>query len=367
MSRRVVRRSPAEEQASWRELLVVLEAAASLQAETNAALAACVDLDSSQGGSLARQVSRLTTGYAYLIARVRELPSSMLTDEVAGLLRYHHMLLAETSRYAYNAPDSMAALSGRFSDRLGGPAVRLRELRNLIAGYVASAAAAGSEPTGPVSLPGGLSHSFLTPLTTILGNASSLLQPDVEWDRESQRHLLSGIVSESARLARVVENVLSLALMTDGSLQPDFDWCNLESILRAAIAHVEPGLGLMARMDVVIDSPEESTLWADHDLLTRALTDLLDNAARHTPRTSRIAVTATTAGDGLVVSIDDQGAGLPGNVRDAVVAASARGSLPTGVGTGIATAMGAIVLHGGSLTYPSTPSGTRCRIRLNQR
>jgi signal transduction histidine kinase len=366
MAIRVERKRAAELDRS-RSLLVLVQAAVALQADTAAVIGRCLDRECSPGSELARQVGRLTSGYAYLISQVDALPSSSAVDEAASLLRYHHMLLAETARYTYNAPNSDVNDRWQFDGTLGPPAERLRRLRDLIASVVEQNSGPGDDGgAAAVRIPRTLSHNLLTPLTTILGNASSLLQPDVTWDRASERRLLSGIVNESQRLARVVDNVLSLALMTGGTLEPAFDWCDPVQLISAAVDHVDPALELPYRVHITTDWPEDRSdspvLWADHSLLRRALTDLLDNAARHSSRSGHVRIALTTGTEPLTITVDDDGPGLPAEVRRAIAAATAKGLLPTSVGTGIPTALGAIRLHHGTLTYPAAVS--RCVIEL---
>jgi signal transduction histidine kinase len=366
VSSRIAHKRAAQSDRS-RDLLVLVEAAVTLQADTSEVIRRCLDRESRPGCDLARQVGRLTSSYAYLISQVDELPSSSAVAEAASLLRYHHMLLAETARYTYNAANSAPNARWRFDGDLGPPAARLLRLRDLLARFIEQNTGPG-EDGGAVRMPRTLSHNMLTPLTTILGNASSLLQPDVTWDRASERRLLSGIVNESQRLARVVDNVLSLALLSEGTLEPDFDWCSPVQLVSAAVDHVDPALDLGYRVHITSDVPEDqgdaALLWADHSLLQRALTDLLDNAARHPPRRGHVRIGLTTSTELLTITIDDDGPGLPAQVRRAVDAAAAKRLLPTSVGTGIPTALGAIRLHHGTLTYPQSAPESRCVVEL---
>src|SRR5205823_1278929 len=86
-----------------------------------------------------------------------------------------------------------------------------------------------------------LSHELRTPLTAIKGYASSLMQPDVTWDGESQRRFLARIAAESARLGRLVDDLLNLSAIESGVLRLQPDWCDLRLVLDAAIACLPPG------------------------------------------------------------------------------------------------------------------------------
>jgi hypothetical protein len=100
---RFARTRPAEPE-QWHGLLVLIEAAVALQPDTAAVIRDCLDSGGQAGSDLARQVTRLTSSYAFLISRVDELSSSLAVEEATRLLRYHHMLLAETARNTHSDP-----------------------------------------------------------------------------------------------------------------------------------------------------------------------------------------------------------------------------------------------------------------------
>ena len=86
-----------------------------------------------------------------------------------------------------------------------------------------------------------LSHELRTPLTAIRGYASSLMQPDVTWDRDSQQRFLDRIAAESARLGRLVDDLLDFSAIESGIMRLQRDWCDIRLVLEAAIACLPPG------------------------------------------------------------------------------------------------------------------------------
>jgi signal transduction histidine kinase len=341
----------------FEKLVVILDGAIALQPETESVMRSCL-AEGPKNSTLARQAGRLTSTLVDLLVRADALPASAIVEEARGLLLYHHRLLVETVDYAYSVSSVLSPQSAPyFVDHLGEPAVRLRRLRGLVASYL-----------GAGRLPGQLSHSLRTPLTTILGNASSLLQPELDWDRDAEDRLLRGIVGESLRLARAVDNILLLASMSSGTLRPDFDWCEPSAVIRAAVAKVDDGLSPHGRVDVILEPSDIGAparrLWADHTMLTHAMTNVVDNALRHNPPGTRVTLTAASNADSLTVSLRDDGRGLPAAVGAAVVKAATAGVLPTDVGTGMATTIGLVAVHGGTVAYPPRAIGTCCRMRL---
>ena len=206
-----------------------------------------------------------------------------------------------------------------------------------------------------LSPPGLFSHSPLrTPLTTVLGNASSLLQDDVAWDHDTQDRLLKGIVAESSRLARAVDNILHLASIDAGTLRPNFDWCDPAALLRAVIGEVDQALSPSDRVTLSLSFPDPSgpggLVWADHVLLGRAVANVVDNALRHNPPATRVALAAAVEDEQLVISVVNDGRALPRNVSAAIADAAANGELPLVIGVGIATTIGLVRAHRGTVS-----------------
>ena len=77
-----------------------------------------------------------------------------------------------------------------------------------------------------------LSHELRTPLTAIRGYASSLMAPDVTWDHESQRRFLARIAAESARVGRLVDDLLDFSAIESGVMRLQRDWCDLRLVRR---------------------------------------------------------------------------------------------------------------------------------------
>lgn len=356
------------------ELLVIVKAAITLQPEIESVMRASLTPEP-KGAALAQKSGQLNATLAYLLERADGLPQTWVVEEARALLLYHHHLLAETVSRAYSVSAIFYRRSAdKFSSRLGEPAARLRRLGDLLAGYLANEGANASvEHSGHVSprglfSPSLLSHSLRTPLTTVIGNASSLLQDDVAWDHDTQDRLLKGIVAESSRLARAVDNFLHLASIDAGTLRPDFDWCDPAVLLHAVVAEVDQTLFPSERVTLRLSLPGASgaggLVWADHVLLGCAVRNVVDNALRHNPRATRVTLAAAEEDEQLVISVIDDGRGLRPKVSAAIAEAVANGELPTDVGTGIATTVGLVSTHGGRVTYSSGPDGTCCKITL---
>ena len=216
-----------------------------------------------------------------------------------------------------------------------------------------------------------LSHELRTPLTAITGYATTLLQQDVTWDADSEQRFLSRIAAESARLGRLVNDLLDFSAIESGILRLQSDWCDIPLVLDAAVAVLPREAA--ARVEVR-DTPGLPAIWADHDRLEQVFVNLLSNALGHNPPETRVTVTAAPAGTAEVtVRVTDDGDGLPPELARAVAEAGqgheprlptalASGGAPrrrgSGAGLGLSIASGILAAHGGRLELEPTERGT---------
>ena len=187
-----------------------------------------------------------------------------------------------------------------------------------------------------------LSHELRTPLTAIRGYASSLMQKDVTWDGDSQQRFLDRIAAESARLGRLVDDLLDFSAIESGIMRLQRDWCDIRLVIDAAVACLPPAHA--KRVTVAADKPVPA-VWADHDRMEQVFVNLLTNAFGHNPpgTTVQIAV-GQQAPAQVVIAVRDNGSGMP-------PPGSRSGS--AGAGLGLSIARGIMQAHAGSLTLES--------------
>jgi ABC-type multidrug transport system ATPase subunit/signal transduction histidine kinase len=223
-----------------------------------------------------------------------------------------------------------------------------------------------------------LSHELRTPLTAITGYATSLLQQDVTWDAASEQRFLSRIAAESARLGRLVNDLLDFSAIESGVFRLQGDWCDIPLVLDAAIAVLPPESAPLVEVKA---TPGLPAIWADHDRLEQVFVNLIGNALTHNPPQTRVVVSAQPVGsDHITVRVADDGEGLSPELARAVSEA-ARGRDPrwhevlaagvvrpgrgrAGAGLGLSIAAGIVAAHRGRIELQPADCGTSFLITL---
>lgn len=205
-----------------------------------------------------------------------------------------------------------------------------------------------------------VSHDLRSPITAIKAASEGLAAEGLS--EQARRELLSVVSSESARLDRLVANLLDLSRLQSGAAQPRSDWVSVEEVVRAALAAVaEPAGGF----DVFID-PQAPLIRADAAQLERAIANIADNAVRHAGD-GPVSVRVRSAGPRVLVGVSDHGPGIAPEELRQVFEPFRRGSDGPGGGSGLglAIARGFVEANGGRVRAKSSPGeGTTFTVDL---
>lgn len=198
-----------------------------------------------------------------------------------------------------------------------------------------------------------VSHDLRTPLTTIKGLAQEIAKDG----GSTQRAAI--IEQEADRLDALVGDLLELSRIQAGAVRPAAAVNTADELIGAALQRARGPLGQHA----VAVSLSDDVLAARFDFsqTLRVLVNLLENAAKYAPPTSSIEVTATRDGDRLVVTVGDEGPGVPAGEEERIFEPFYRpaGTSPDvrGTGLGLSIARGLATAQGGTLTYRTRTGG----------
>jgi two-component system sensor histidine kinase KdpD len=208
------------------------------------------------------------------------------------------------------------------------------------------------------SLLASISHDLRTPLATIMAASHALNDPKMQPDAETRARLARTVESTAQEISELVSNVLDLMSFQFGEVHLNRAAHSVDVLVESALARLE---GRLAQHPVEIALPADLPLVdVDAPLVTRALVNILENAAKHTPPGTRITISAGLETDAVRLVIDDNGPGLPPGPPEQLFAKFERGRSEAdvgGAGLGLAICKAIIEAHGGRVTAAQRPGG----------
>ncbi len=202
-----------------------------------------------------------------------------------------------------------------------------------------------------------VSHDLRTPLATIMGSASSLLENGTHFQRGTWQDLLQSIIDEAERLNRLVSNLLDMTRLEAGTLAVKKEWHPLEEVVGTALARMEKRLG---DRPVAIHVPAELPLVKiDGVLIEQVLINLLENGVKYTPVRSEIDISASVSDGTVLVEVADRGPGFAPGEEERIFDKFYRGQTgdSRGVGLGLAICRAIVEAHGGKIWAENRPEG----------
>ncbi len=208
-----------------------------------------------------------------------------------------------------------------------------------------------------------VSHDFRTPLSSILGSATSLIELGDKLGPPAKKDLLGQIKKEAEDLDEMVRNLLAITRIDAGALELRRDWIDLrevaERVVNAARRH-----GARQRIDVRL--PEDLPMvQADATLVEQVIGNVVGNAVVHTPAESHVLLDATFTADAITLRVTDNGPGIAADQLAHIFEKFVKGPEESradgaqGTGLGLAIAKGIMEAHGGSITAESPVEGGR--------
>ena len=213
-----------------------------------------------------------------------------------------------------------------------------------------------------------ISHDLRTPLTSISGNASTLMSGGSNLDEGTKQQIYTDIYSESMWLIGMVENLLYATRIEDGRMQLHISVEILDDIVREAVKHIER---THPKRSISVEMQDEIIpVKADANLIVQVIVNLIDNAVKYSEEDQPISVCVSREDAVAVVSVADHGTGIPQDEQEKVfdmfyTGGSRSSDSRRSLGLGLALCRSIINAHGGSISISdNTPEGTVVRFQL---
>jgi two-component system, OmpR family, sensor histidine kinase KdpD len=224
--------------------------------------------------------------------------------------------------------------------------------RRRLAETAADAEAARRADVAKTALLHAVSHDLRSPLAAITA-ATGALNSGV-LDDADREELLSVIEGESARLERLIGDLLALSRIEAGAVDPDIDWCDLRDTVATAAEHVRTRRG---DYPIAIALPADLPLVkADPVQMERVFENLIENAMKFSPDGAGVRIDGGGSEARVTVRVSDRGRGIPPSQRAHVFEPFWRGrDGAPGSGLGLAICRGFVEANGGRIQLQSRP------------
>lgn len=207
-----------------------------------------------------------------------------------------------------------------------------------------------------------ISHDFRTPLSSILGATTSLIDYSDKLAATDKRDMLLQIKQETEGLDGMVRNLLAITRIDAGALELRHDWIDVHEIADRVVSAARRRGALQAfEVELSADLP---LIRADATLVEQAIGNVVGNAVMHTPPDTRVRIDSECTTGAVALRVTDNGPGIPADALPQVFEKFVRadGRLADGgqgTGLGLAIAKGIMEAHGGSIVAESPHAGGR--------
>ena len=234
---------------------------------------------------------------------------------------------------------------------LGECALTLESLRN--ADEKEKAAVLAKNEQLRANLLRSISHDLRTPLTSISGNADTLLHCYDVLDDQTRKQIFSDIYDDAQWLIGLVENLLSITKIANGNVKLHLSDQVVDDIISEALRHIDRR---SAEHHITMNCGEIPLLVrVDAGLIMQVLINLVNNAIKYTPAGSTIQITAIQRGNVAEICVSDNGTGIPNELKERVFEMFFTGSNPTSdsrrsLGLGLSLCQVIVHAHHGKMT-----------------
>ncbi len=197
-------------------------------------------------------------------------------------------------------------------------------------------------------------HEFRSPLAAIIGVLSALRDHDGALTAQHRLELIDGAAAQARRLARLVDDLLTVSRIEDGALRLTL----VPTEPRKLLTEAAQASGMTGRL--VISIGRVGKVRCDPDAIIRVLTNLLDNARKYAPPDSKVRIVVEEEGEMVRFRVADEGPGIPPEQREGIFERFRRleeGAAKPGSGLGLYICRGLVEAHGGTISVGEAEGG----------
>lgn len=305
-----------------------------------------------------------------------------LLTSIAAMLCFNYFFIPPIGTWNIADPQNLVAwaaftLTALFAGELSAYARRRaleaeqlhEELQKAFQDATESAALKQSEKLKSALLDA-VTHDLRTPLTSIKASVTTLLESEgghrtIELNSEGRAEFLDIINEEADRLNRFIESMVQLARVEAGPGGTPAALSNVEEIITIALQRAEK---LLAGHHLTVNLQKEMPLISvDARAIAEVVYNLIENAVKYSATGTVVTITALEHGNSVLISVTDEGKGIPADMREKVFEKFVRldGSHSEGLGLGLAIARGIVEAQNGKISIDSGPNGVGTKVTLS--
>ncbi len=216
-----------------------------------------------------------------------------------------------------------------------------------------------------------VSHDLRSPLASIQGYLETIQLRGDKISKTEFKKYIDTVLGNTRKLNKMIDDLFELSKLDAGNVQPNLEKVSVAELVQDLVLQLKPIADKKGvNLDAVFPENPNSLITADMSLLNRAITNLIDNAIKHTPEGGKVSIISTRNGEDVVLKVSDTGKGISAEdipfVFDRFYQVDKSRSNGSGAGLGLAIAKKIFTLHGASLSVesPGSVDGTTFKVSI---
>ncbi|TVP98034.1 MAG: sensor histidine kinase [Balneolaceae bacterium] len=215
-----------------------------------------------------------------------------------------------------------------------------------------------------------VSHDLRSPLASIQGYLETIQLRGEKITKAEYKQYIETVIGNTRKLNKMIDDLFELSKLDAGNVRPNLEKVSVAELVQDLVLQFKPIAEKKGiELEVVFPKTPNALITADMSLLNRAITNLIDNAIKHTPEGGKVSIISTQNGKDIVIEIIDTGVGISADdiplVFDRFYQVDKSRSNNTGAGLGLAIARKILQLHGAEIVVNSVENkGTTFRVAI---